>query len=138
MRKRIIAAILIWSGLVGVIAAKTDSNPPDVFIGTRQPGFNIPHGFSPEQIDIAIPAIRQNACFQAIGAVRTSLKTRVVFDPCTILESFDITLSDDWQNMTVSGTAYFEEDRKPFTVKLQHYPPAIWWGGFVVLEVDMK
>lgn len=133
----IVLLILIWTAFIGIQAAQFDPSPPDIFPSPRRANFDIPHGFSPEELKIAIPAIRSNACFLAIGAIRTALKPKIVsFNLCT--ENYEIAISEDLQNISVSGVAEIGQIRKPFTVKMQHYPPAIWVGGFWVNEVQIK
>jgi hypothetical protein len=39
-------------------------------------------------------------------------------------------------NVTVSGTAVVGGNKRPFMVKLQHYPPSASESGLIVLSID--
>lgn len=138
--KMLVTAVLIlgWTAFIGFAATRSDPNQPDIYPSPRAAHFNVAHGFSAEVIEIALPAIRNNACITAQNAVRTALKPkRVGFEPCTAASTYVIAISEDLQDITVSGIADIEKVIKSFMVKLQHYPPAIWAGGFLVLDVQV-
>jgi hypothetical protein len=97
------------------------------------------HGFSPAELKIAKPTILFNGCLVAQSAVRYKLRPAAVwFDPCGDLTKFDISLSDDLKDISVSGIADLSGTRKPFIVAMQHFPSAIWVGGYIVNEVDLR
>lgn len=129
--------VLLFTAAVGIAASCSSPEGPDIFPQARLAGFDVPHGLSPEQLALALPAIRTNACLEAQAAARTVLRpARVGFEPCSA-GAGEVTISADLQDISVSGVADLGNEKRKFLVLLQHYPPAIWAGGFIVLDVRL-
>lgn len=97
------------------------------------------HGFSPEQMKIALPAIQINGCLFAEAAVRHALRPASVgFQSCGDLTSFNISINDDLTEMSVSGIADVGPQRRPFTVVMQHYPSSLGIDGIVVSAIRIE
>jgi hypothetical protein len=97
------------------------------------------HGFSPEQLKIALPTIRLNGCLFAEAAVRHALRPASVgFQSCGDPTSIDISISDDLKEITVSGIADVGSQRKPFTVVMQHNPSSLGLEGILVSAIRIE
>src|SRR4051812_22439017 len=115
-----------WIALVGIVATQipTEQPPPDRLIPReRVDFFGRPHRFAQEEMKTVLPIIKLNGCLVAEDAVRYALKpTKVGFASCGEIASFDISISEDLEDISVSGIANVNEQRKPFIVKMQHNP----------------
>jgi hypothetical protein len=97
------------------------------------------HGFSPEELKIAIPAIRLNGCLLAEAAVRHALRPASVgFQSCGDPGNFNMSISDDLKEISVSGIADVGPQRKPFTVVMQHYPSSLGIEGLVINAIRIE
>jgi len=128
-----------WIALVGILATKipTEYPPPDHIVPReRMESFGQPHHFTREEMKIALPVIKHNACLVAEDAVRYAFKPAAVgFAPCGDLGNFDISIGEDLEDISVSGVADVNEERKPFIVKLQHNPVSLGIEGMIVNDI---
>ncbi|WP_156908900.1 hypothetical protein [Bradyrhizobium murdochi] len=82
-----------------------------------------------------VPRIKIQACVKAEMAVRPHMRPSPrVLPLCGIDDHAEI--DADLANIMVSGVALVGETKRPFTVKLQHYPPSASETGLIVLSID--
>jgi hypothetical protein len=115
MRRLILALIAVW---ISFPAAAQDK-------------------FLPEQLVWAVPLVRTIGCIVAERAVRDRSNPRMVcFDSCANEDKFQTSMSDNLKALSVSGTAYAESHKIPFTVELWHnYETDMSESGFEVKKV---
>jgi hypothetical protein len=95
--------------------------------------------FTPDQTGWVKAMIRRTACTFAEKAVRHRLEPMPVgFAPCGDGGAVQTTLDDNMIDVVVSGIAIVgENNERPFTVTLQHYPPSIDEDGFTVMGIGL-
>jgi hypothetical protein len=97
------------------------------------------HGFSPAELKIALPTIRLNSCLLAEAAVRHALRPALVgFQSCGDLANFNLSISNDLTEVSVSGIADVGPQRKPFTVVMQHYPSSLGIEGLIINAIRIE
>lgn len=140
--KYVVAAV-VAAGLGGWAALRsnaTDEMAPARLMPTPKRNFaGLVHGFSAEELKIALPVIRLNGCLFAEAAVRYALRPASVgFQSCGDPVNFTISISDDLKEMSVSGIADVGLQRKPFTVVMQHYPSSLGIDGLLIEAIRIE
>jgi hypothetical protein len=143
-RKHVVVAVFAAAGLGGWAAALRSNVVEEIAPARLMPAprldfTGLVHGFSPEQLKIALPTIRLNGCLFAEAAVRHALRPASVgFQPCSDPANFNISISNDLKEITVSGIADAGPQHKPFTVVMQHYPSSLTIEGLVINAIRIE
>jgi hypothetical protein len=135
--KCVVVAVFAVAGLGGWAALHSkvaDEITPARLMPTPRLDFTgVVHGFSPAELKIALPTIRLNSCLLAEAAVRHALRPAFVgFQSCGDLANFNLSISDDLTEISVSGIADVGPQRKPFTVVMQHQPSSLGIEGLII------
>jgi hypothetical protein len=130
-----IAWLSFWPGWAYLNSRKPAIDPADISPQPWRPYWEEKHQHSPEQLAWIVPFVKKQACVKAEMAVRHNMRPPPDRLPvCGIDDHTEI--DADLANVTVSGVALVGETKRPFTVKLQHYPPSVSESGLIVLSID--
>ena len=130
-----IAWLSFWTGWAFVYSRKL-VDPADVSPQPWRPYWEEKSSFSHEQLKWILPLVRQQACVKAEMAVRHHMLPPPDLLPvCGVDDHTEI--DADLANITVSGVALVGKTKRPFTVKLQHYPSSVSQSGLIVLSIDL-
>jgi hypothetical protein len=131
-----IAWLSFWIGWAFVNSQKV-MDPTDISPQAWRPYWEEKSPHSPEQLSWIVPLVKQQACVRAEMAVRYRMRPAPSLLPtCGIGDHTEI--DADLAKITVTGAALVGETKRPFTVKLQHYPPSVSQSGLIVLSIDVE
>jgi hypothetical protein len=138
--KYVVVAVFAVAGLGGWAALRSnvaeEITPAQLMPTPRRDFTGSVHGFSPAELKIALPMIRLNSCLLAEAAVRHALRPASVgFQSCGDLANFDLSISDDLTEISVSSIADVGPQRTPFTVVMQHQPSSLGIEGLIINEI---
>ena len=142
-RKYVVVAVFAAAGLGGWAARHSnvaeEISPARLMPAPRLDFTGLVHGFSPAELKIALPTIRLNSCLFAEAAVRHALRPAFVgFQSCGDLANFNLSISDDLKEISISGIADVGPQRKPFTVVMQHHPSSLGIEGLVINAIRIE
>ena len=113
--------------------------PPDRLMPVDRMDFSHrPHHFSQDDMKIALPTIRFNGCLMAQAAVLHALKPEAVSSAsCDDPRNFDISISKNLEDVSVSGVVEVNKQPKPFIVTMQHNPVSLGIEGIIIIDITI-
>lgn len=148
MRDMIISAmvaIAVLGGIFGILLLPTQLVPPretsDARLEPVKPMKNeefTKADFTSDRLKFVLPNLRLIACIYSEKALRHYIGPVFITLPSCGSHDFQVAISDNLIDITVSGLATIDNTSHPFAVTMQHNPPSVSEDGLIITSIEVS